>query len=660
MTDRHRVKFLPLDRTFYGSKEESILEVAMRSGVHINAGCGGNGACGRCRVTVSSGDVSSPSRSILSAEEYEAGVRLACMTYPLGDITVTIPLESQIDRTALRRSVQGKHLLSPSRAESLTKGRSVSPSVMKKHLRLRPPSLEDNASDGARLLFELRKQTGIEGSLDFDLLFGLSKLIRDADWDVTVTLSRTDGGWRILKVEPGDRENRTYAVAVDIGTTTVCAQLVDVAVVTGPGQGGKKDRTESRIVAESSDYNSQISYGEDVISRIMYAQKPGGLERLRSSVVDTINRLIEEMVEHARIDMGDLSQVILAGNTTMTHLVLGLDPKYLMLDPYVPTASEIPIVRAQRIGLHAAGNAPAYLFPSVASYVGGDIVAGVLGSGMYQRHEIALFIDVGTNGEIVVGNKEWLTCTSCSAGPAFEGGGISSGVRAGRGAIEQVHISPSTFEPMLLTIGKAKAIGICGSGLIDAVAGLFEVGLIEQNGRFNRGAKTERVRERHGIWEYVFCYGPDTAIGKDIVLTEADIDNVLRAKAAIYAGCRVLLENVGLDIHDIERVIIAGGFGHYIGLEKAKTIGLLPDIPDDKFLFVGNGSLLGARLACLSYELGREAKAIAQGMTNIELSASPRFMDEFMAAMFIPHTDEHAFPEVLKKLRKKSQRSADS
>jgi uncharacterized 2Fe-2S/4Fe-4S cluster protein (DUF4445 family) len=658
MADRHRVKFLPMDRTFYASKGESILDVAMRSGVYINASCGGNGTCRRCKVTITSGEVSSAPGAAMPPEEYQAGVRLACASYPLSDISVTIPLESQIDRTVLRRAAQGKHILSPARVDGLVKRWSVEPPTVKKHLKLRPPSLEDNASDLSRLLLELRKQTGIDASLDFSVLDPLARKIREADWSVTPTLLRTSHGWKILTIEAGNTEGRNYAVAVDIGTTTVCAQLLDIANPSD-GRGRQKALTERRIVAESSDYNEQISYGEDVISRIMYAQKPDGLKRLKTSVIDTINRLIDEMVEQAEIDMDDVSQVVLAGNTTMTHLALGLDPRYLMLDPYVPTANEIPFAKAERIGLRAGRNASAHFFPSVASYVGGDVVAGVLGSGMFQRGEVALFIDVGTNGEIVVGNREWLTCASCSAGPAFEGGGISSGARAGRGAIEQVRINPSTFEPMLLTIGRGKPIGICGSGLIDAMAELFETGLIEQNGRFHRGAKTERIRERQGVWEYVVCHAPDTGIGRDIVLTEGDIDNLMRAKAAIYAGCRVLLENLGLDIHDIERVIIAGGFGRHLGLEKAKMIGLLPDIPADKFLFVGNGSLLGARLACLSYKLSREAKAIAERMTNIELSNSRSFMDEFVAAMFIPHTDEHAFPEVLKQLRR-AERGADS
>lgn len=650
MADRYRVKFLPIDRVFHALKGESILDVAMRSGIYINASCGGNGTCGRCRVTITSGEVSSSPSPAIPIEEYEAGVRLACTSYPLTDIGVTIPLESQIDRTALR-SAQREKVLAPARTDSLIKGWSVDPPTIKKHLKLPAPSLADNASDAARLILELRKQTKIEASLDFGLLDSLARKLREANWSVTLTLHLTPHFWEILSVEEGDTEDRNYAVAVDIGTTTVCGELIDIAGPYG-GRTKQKSRSEGRIAAESSDYNGQISFGEDVITRIMYAKKQDGLKRLQASVLDTINRLIKEMLEQSGVDECNITQVVLAGNTTMTHLILGLDPRHLMLEPYVPTVTEIPTANAGRIGLRVNEKASVRFFPSVASYVGGDVVAGVLASGMFQRDEVALFVDVGTNGEIVVGNKEWLTCASCSAGPAFEGGGISSGVRAVKGAIEQVRINPSTFEPMLLTIGRGKPIGICGSGLIDAMAELFEVGLIEQNGKFHRTARTERIRERQGVWEYVICYAVDTSTGKDIVLTEADIDNLMRAKAAIYAGCRVLLENVGLGIHDIERVIIAGGFGHHVGLERAKMIGLLPDIPDDKFLFLGNGSLLGARLTCLSYKLGKAARAIAARMTNVELSNSKSFMDQFVAAMFIPHTDESAFPQVSKRLRK--------
>ncbi len=335
----------------------------------------------------------------------------------------------------------------------------------------------------------------------------------------------------------------------------------------------------------------------------------------------------------------------------MTHLLLGVDPKYIMLAPYTPTATFFPPVRARNLGIDLEDFIHAYIFPSVASYVGGDITAGVLGSGLFQREEVTLFMDIGTNGEIVLGNKDWLTCASCSAGPAFEGGGIQFGMRAGKGAIEQVRINPTTFEPMILTVGKTKPMGICGSGLIDVVAELLEAGLISQNGKFERDARTPRIREGESGFEYVLSYAHETKLGKDIVITEVDFDNLIRTKAAIYAGCRVLLESVGLTFSDVDRVIIAGGFGHYINLEKAIAIGLLPELPLDKFLFVGNGSLLGARLLSFSQGFLREAERIARMMTNIELSNAPRFMDEFVAAMFLPHTDEKAFPGVMERLK---------
>jgi uncharacterized 2Fe-2S/4Fe-4S cluster protein (DUF4445 family) len=283
--------------------------------------------------------------------------------------------------------------------------------------------------------------------------------------------------------------------------------------------------------------------------------------------------------------------------------------------------------------------------------VGGDIVAGVIGSGIFQKDKVTLFMDIGTNGEIVLGNKDWLMCTSCSAGPAFEGGGIKFGTRAGRGAIEQVKINPSTYEPMILTIGRAKPIGICGSGLIDLVAELIEVNLIDQNGKFERDIGTKRLREGDSGYEYVICYAPETQINKDIVITEVDLDNLIRAKAAMYAGCKVLLDNAGLAFKDLDMVIIAGGFGHYIDLEKAQIIGLLPELPLDSFIFVGNGSLLGARLLSFSKGFLNETERIARTMTNVELSNNNKFMDEFIAAMFLPHTDGSAFPKVVERLK---------
>jgi uncharacterized 2Fe-2S/4Fe-4S cluster protein (DUF4445 family) len=286
----------------------------------------------------------------------------------------------------------------------------------------------------------------------------------------------------------------------------------------------------------------------------------------------------------------------------------------------------------------------------VASYVGGDIVAGILGSGIFQRETLTLYMDIGTNGEIVLGNKDWLASVSCSAGPAFEGAGIKFGMRATRGAIEEVSINHRTFEPMILTIGRAKPIGICGSGLIDTVAELLETGMIDQNGKFRRDLPTDRVQEGPDGHEYLLARKAETQIHKDMVLTEIDIENLIRTKAAIYAGCKVLLDSVGLTFKDVEQVIIAGGFGRHLDLEKAIFIGLLPELDIEKFIFVGNGSLLGARLLSFSKNLLKEAERIALMMTNLELSNHPTFMNEFIAAMFLPHTDSSAFPQVLRRL----------
>jgi uncharacterized 2Fe-2S/4Fe-4S cluster protein (DUF4445 family) len=334
----------------------------------------------------------------------------------------------------------------------------------------------------------------------------------------------------------------------------------------------------------------------------------------------------------------------------MTQLLLGLDPKYIRESPYVPTANFIPPVRAVHLGINIGDHVHVYIFPMVASYVGGDIVAGILGSGVFQRETLTLYMDIGTNGEIVLGNKDWLASVSCSAGPAFEGAGIKFGMRATRGAIEEVSINPRTFEPMILTIGRSKPIGICGSGLIDSVAEFLETGMIDQNGKFRRDLPTDRVRSGPDGYEYLLARKEETVIHEDIVLTEIDIENLIRTKAAIYAGCKVLLESVGLSFKDLEQFIIAGGFGRHLDLEKAIFIGLLPEMDIEKFIFVGNGSLLGARLLSFSKSLLKETERIALMMTNLELSNHPTFMNEFIAAMFLPHTDVSAFPRVTERL----------
>jgi uncharacterized 2Fe-2S/4Fe-4S cluster protein (DUF4445 family) len=512
-------------------------------------------------------------------------------------------------------------------------------------------------SDLSRLTQAGHKQHGINGiSSDFRMIKKLSGLLRKADWKVTVTLVQTRKGYKLINVEPGDNHHQNYSIVIDIGTTTLFGQILnlnDCKVAACPD--GTCDGAKILALAEASDYNPQISYGEDVITRIVFCRKPGGLEKMQETVVASINGIIDELLKMSGIDRALVSHLVVAGNTTMTQLLLGIDPKYIREAPYVPTANMIPPVRAIHMGINVGEHVHVYIFPLVASYVGGDIVAGILGSGVFQRETMTLYMDIGTNGEIVIGNRDWLASVSCSAGPAFEGAGIKFGMRATRGAIEEVSINPHTHEPMILTIGRVKPIGICGSGLIDAVAELLEAGIIDQKGKFHRNLETKRVREGADGYEYVLAYRHETRIKDDIVLTEIDIENLIRTKGSIYAGCKVLLESVGLGFRDLEQVIIAGGFGRHLDLEKAIFIGLLPEIDVRKFIFVGNGSLLGARLLSFSRDLLKEAERIALMMTNLELSNHAGYMDQFMAAMFLPHTDASAFPGVQKRLRAKRE-----
>jgi uncharacterized 2Fe-2S/4Fe-4S cluster protein (DUF4445 family) len=659
---KHIITFYPSQRKIAVEKEENLLQAAMEAGIHINASCGGSGTCGKCKVKIRRGAAPSPPHPKLSRWEYDEGFRLACLTSIRGDLDVEVPLESQVDRSVLNlkgdRGAQ-QYLLSPQDIYQLVKGWDVDPAVFKRAIELDPPTRQDNASDLTRLTMALARQHGLEGiSTDFRVIKKLGRLLRASDWKVTATLVLTRKGYKLINLEPGDATRQNYSIVLDIGTTTIFGQILDLngcVVVACPE--GQCDGTTLFALAEASDYNAQISYGEDVITRIVYSQRPGGLKKLQEVVVSTINKIIQELLEMSGLDRSLVSHLVIAGNTTMTQLLLGLDPKTIREEPYVPTANFIPPVRAIHLGINIGEHVHVYIFPLVASYVGGDIVAGILGSGVFQRDTVTLYMDIGTNGEIVLGNKDWLASASCSAGPAFEGAGIKFGMRATRGAIEEVSINPHTLEPMILTIGRTKPVGICGSGLIDAVAELLATNAIDPNGKFRRDLSTGRVRQGADGYEYVLAEKGETLIHEDIVLTEIDIENLIRTKAAIYAGCKALLESVGVGFKDLEQVIIAGGFGRHLDLEKAILIGLLPEMEIGKFIFVGNGSLLGARLLSFSKDLLKEAERIARMMTNLELSHHPTFMNDFIAAMFLPHTDAAAFPRVTETLRRIRERS---
>jgi len=643
-----RVKFLPSEISLEVEKGENLLRAAMLAGVHVNASCGGQGVCGKCRVIIESGAVEDGLSEKLSQEDREKGIRMACRAMVTGEVEVRIPVESQIDNRVLNLQAHqpGAGLTAPELGVEWLEERGLfSPPMETRQVVCQPPSATNNEDDLTRLLRHLAEQHDEHQlNVDFYVLRKLSEEMRKENFATTVTLQRPvrdNQRSTLVNVQAGDRTKSNYGLAVDVGTTTVYAQLLSMDT--------------GAVLAEQGEYNAQISYGEDVISRIMYASKPKGLEKLQEVVVGTINNLIKELARRTKVDLDDVSHLTVAGNTTMTQLLLAINPKYLRLSPYVPTASYYPPVKAASMGISLGPHVSLLVFPCVASYVGGDIVSGVMGSGIYREEPLTLYIDLGTNGEIVVGNRDWLACAACSAGPAFEGGGIEHGMRATRGAIEDFSINPSTCEPMIMTIGLAKAKGICGSGLINIVAALFEAGLINERGKFNPDLKTDRLREGESGLEYVLVWAEDTQIGRDIYLTEVDIDNLLRAKGAMFAGYVTLLEGVGLSMEDLDRVIIAGGFGRYVNLEKAITIGLFPELPLNKFTFVGNGSLLGARMISLSNPMRADVGDIVSKMTNFELSEVPTYMDYYMGSLFLPHTEQRYFPEVTGRVSKMHQ-----
>ncbi|MBN2705175.1 MAG: DUF4445 domain-containing protein [Deltaproteobacteria bacterium] len=648
----HQVTFQPDNQTVAVYRPgENLLRVAIAAGVHINASCGGNGACGKCRVIIEKGQAESEPSAKIKASDWEKGYRLACTTRVTDDLIVKIPQESRVDNSVLRKDLgQKQHTLMARDLNSLVQGVKINPAVYKYYIELPPPTLDDNLSDLGRLMRELKNQHQLDNiSVDYFLLRRLPRLLRQAGWRVTATIVYNPKGLKLIDVEAGDTRAANYSIVIDIGTTTVQGQLLNLnASHQAENSSVVYDLDNQLLVSTDAKYNSQVRFGEDVISRIVYSQKGSGLSDLHQVIIKDLNEIINNLVTAGGIDKHQISHLVVAANTTMTQFFLEIDPKYLREDPYVPTANFFPPVRALDIGLDLPDYVHIYTFPAVSSYVGGDIVAGVLGSGIFQRDELTMYMDVGTNGELVLGNCDWLVCTSCSAGPAFEGGGIKFGMRATTGAIEQIRINPQTYEPMLLTIGKEKPLGICGSGIIEAIAEMLLVGIIEPNGKFKRELDTSRIREGDSGWEYILTDAEQSAEGiGEITITEGDIDNIVRTKAAIYAGCRILLESVGLTFNELDRFIIAGGFGKYINLERAITIGLLPEIPAEKFMFVGNGALLGDRLVSVSREMMSEARHIAGMMTNIELANNMKFMDEYVAAQFLPHTDTAAFPKTM-------------
>ncbi|KLU67772.1 CDP-6-deoxy-L-threo-D-glycero-4-hexulose-3-dehydrase reductase [Desulfosporosinus acididurans] len=628
------IKFMPDDRIIQVEIGTSLLTAAAQAEIFIKSGCGGKGTCGACKVVVLNGEPQVIGTGNLTPEQLAKGVRLACQTIVQGDLTIEVPPESRLQEHQVLLGDSQKGLLRESEHDLLEKF-GHHPLATKQRIVLSAPTLTENTNDWARLHMELRRVLKAGDKpihIPLSVLQHLPEILRKANWDVSVTLTDLESGFMVTNVEAGN-DNPLFGLAIDIGTTTVVVYLIELS--------------SGQIVDQQGSYNKQARYGDDVISRIVFAvENAENLQEIRQAVLETINDLLDKLLSRHSNSPKDIASAVVAGNTTMTQLFLGVDPKYIRLEPYIPTMSTVPFVTARDAGMHMLPEALVHCYPSVASYVGGDIVAGTLVTDLANEEDITLFIDIGTNGEIVLGNQDWLVSCACSAGPSFEGGGITFGMRAMPGAIERVVIDPDTLDVSLKVIGKCLPVGICGSGLVDCVAKLLIVGIIDRAGNFQLGhsSGSERLRATADDKEFVLAWAHQAGGKKDVVITENDVKNIIRAKGAVYAGIRSLLNMVAVDIEMISRIVIAGGFGNYLNVHDSIQIGLLPDLEPERFEFIGNSSVKGARLALLSQAAWREAEELGRKMTYVELSVGATFMDEYVSALFLPHTDLSLFP----------------
>ncbi|KJS77546.1 MAG: ferredoxin [Desulfotomaculum sp. BICA1-6] len=501
---------------------------------------------------------------------------------------------------------------------------ALDPISRKIYLELDPPSLSDNQGDLDRVLDLLNKDhAGI--SCPLGLMNKVSAVLRQANWQATFTLALFGGQWQVIDVEPGNQTTSQFGLAVDIGTTTVVGYLIDL--------------TTGGVLCTAADYNGQIRFGEDILSRIQAAGDPLGRQAMQYAVVETLNVIIRRLAGQQQIDNQQISAVTVGANTTMVHLLLGLDPERICMAPYIPLVNRPGYIKASELGLTVNPEAPLYCLPGVGSYVGGDIIGGVLASGMHKKPEVALFVDIGTNGEMVLGGQEWLTTCAGAAGPALEGGVARHGMRAEPGAVYQVRINRETGRVEYQTVGGQKAVGICGSGLIDCLAELLLAGIINRAGKF-----------KDGRTEFVVVPATESGTGADVTFTQADINNIMRTKGAVNAALEYLLESVGCGMDDIEAFYAAGAFGQYLDLESAVTIGLYPDLPREKMIRLGNSSGEGARLALISNQCRQEAEELLRSITYFELNASEAFMNKFVGSKFLPHTNLDYYPTVKEKL----------
>ena len=612
---------------------ETIMQAARRAGIALDAPCGGDGACGKCRIQVASGTVGIQASRHISPEDAARGWALACQSRVAGDAAVRVPGDASAWRDALRTAGESQTTFEQTRAELEGAGLAFTSGVASYHLRMDAPTPSDTLPDAERAANALKAGGGFsEVTFALPALRALAQVLRANDFEARFIVESDGRRANVLDALPPSDAAPAAGLAVDLGTTSVAGLLVDLET--------------GRTLARAAMGNGQIRYGADVISRIVEASRAGGGERLRAAVIEeTLGPLVKALCAAAGLGPERVYRAAVAGNTTMNHLLLGLYADPVRLEPYVPSFLRINDLRADALGLGLHPEARLMLAPNVGSYVGGDITAGVLASMLWDRDALTLLIDLGTNGELVLGNRDFMLTCACSAGPAFEGGGLSCGMRATGGAIDALAIEPDTLIPRFTTVGGARPAGICGSGIIDVVAGLFTAKAVDGRGRFCR--ENSRIRaDADGMKRYVIAEGAATRDGREIAVTEADIDSFIRAKGAIFSATMTMLGSVGMSPDMLDRVLVAGGIGSGIDMDSAVVVGMLPDIDRERFAYIGNSALRGAWAMLASAPCREKLDALAASMTYLELSSEPGYMDAFVAACFLPHTDSRLFPGV--------------
>ena len=615
---------------------DNLLELARRANVAIDAPCSGNGSCGKCRVKLVEGDVESiPSRHITD-EEYNAGWRLSCNCKVISDCTVFVPdiasaYQSRM-KTADLSSPKEIAIFEHAKADLMDSGIEFTNDFLALDVVMDAPTLDDTMPDNERLTWGIKAQLEVEQvHVPFAVMVKLAHTLREYDFHVCVK-GRHDGDTFYCMEICDPADTAIVGCAIDIGTTTVTMVLTDL--------------TSGKLLAKGSSGNGQIRYGADVINRIIQQGRPGGKKKLQDAIIkETLAPIIASLCKSAGISARSILRLAVGANTTMNHLLLGVDAEPVRMEPYIPSFFGWEGLLAGDLKLPANPLAPVVIAPNIGSYVGGDITAGTLAAGFWDKDEMSLFIDLGTNGEIVFGNRDFLMSCACSAGPAFEGGDISCGMRATDGAVEAAVIDKVTMEPTLSVIGDPgqKVVGICGSGIIDIISELFRTGIINAKGLFVREGKRV-LRDAHGMGRYVLASAEESETGREVSINEVDIDNFIRAKGAIFSAIDILLQSVDMTVECIDKVYVAGGIGSGINMKNAVNIGMLPDVELEKFHYIGNSSLTGAYAMVMSDQAIEKCNEVMANMTYLELSTYPGYMDSFVAACFIPHTDSSLFP----------------